>query len=607
MTFQTFDAVTRPADGPPRLAALREKMAEAGLAGWLVPRADAHQGEYVAPHDARLAWLTGFSGSAGFAAILHDQAGVFIDGRYRVQVRAEVDGAHFTPVPWPETRLEDWLVAHLPEGGRVGFDPWLHTEAEITRLETRLASAGITLVPHANLVDQIWTDQPAPPAAPACAHPDALAGRTSAEKRAELAADLRARGLSAAVLTLADSVSWLLNIRGADIARNPVVLAFAILHDTGRLSLFTAPEKISEDLRAHLGPEITLRPVSAFGPALRSLGGPVLVAADSVPRQVVLELHEAGVAVETGADPCLLPKARKTPAEIAGARAAHLRDGAAMVEFLAWCDEALPGGHQTEIDVVRRLEAFRAATGALREIAFDTICGAGPNGAIVHYRVTTATNRKIHPGDVVLVDSGGQYADGTTDITRTLATGPVAPEVRDAYTRVLRGLIALSRARWPAGLAGRDLDALARYPLWLSGRDYDHGTGHGVGAYLCVHEGPQRFSRLSDVPLEPGMILSNEPGHYREGAYGIRLENLVLVASAPALPGGDPGRAMLELSTLTLVPFDLRLVDRAALSAEEIAWLDAYHARVLAEVGPQVSDSARAWLARACRPLAGTA
>jgi len=600
--FQSFTEETSPENGAVRLAALRRLMLTEGLAGYIVPQTDAHQGEYLTPRDERLAWLTGFTGSAGFAIVLNDLAGVFIDGRYRVQVRAEVDLAAYTPVNWPEVKPADWLAQHLPGGGRVGFDPWLHSQKQIAELEAALEHHSLTLWPTRNLVDAIWPDRPGLVLAPAQVHPQDLAGEASAEKRARLAEGLRKAGHRAAVLTLTDSIAWLLNIRGADIAHNPVVQAFAVLHDSAQVTLFAAAEKFSPDLIAHLGPEVRLRPFGAFAPALRGLVGPVRVDPASAPRQVVLELHEANVEVAFADDPCILPKACKNPVELAGARAAHLRDGAAMVEFLAWLDAEAPKGGLTEIDVVRRLEGFRAATNALREIAFDTICGAGAHGAIVHYRVTEASNAPIRSGEILLVDSGGQYGDGTTDITRTLPVGPVRPDARAPYTRVLQGVIALSQARFPRGLAGRDIEALARAPLWLAGQDYDHGTGHGVGSYLCVHEGPARLSRLSEVALAPGMILSNEPGYYREGAFGIRIENLMAVIEAPELPGAD-ARAMLAFETLTLVPIDTRLLLPDMLTGPERDWLNAYHARVLAEVGPRVSPEAAAWLVQACAPV----
>jgi len=600
--FQSFDSPTSPADGPPRLARLREEMARMGLAGFLVPRADAHQGEYVAPHDDRLAWLTGFTGSAGFAGILAETAGVFIDGRYRVQVKAQVDPDHFTPVPWPETKLADWLREHLPQGGAVGLDPWLHTPEQVEKLKDALDGSQIALREVDNPIDRIWEDQPGPPLGPITPYPEALAGRPHGEKRAELAGMLRKAGHRAALLTLPDSIAWLLNIRGSDIPRNPVPHSFAVLHDNARVTLFTDPAKLSDELRAHLGQEVTLRPQGAFAAGLRSLVGPVRLDPASAPLWALRQLQEAGIEIARDDDPCSLPKARKTEAELAGARAAHLRDAAAMVEFLAWLDVEAPKGQLTEIDVVTRLEAFRAATGALRDISFDTIAGAGPHGAVVHYRVTTETNRGVRPGELLLIDSGGQYLDGTTDITRTVAVGRAPEEARAPYTRVLKGMIAISRARFPKGLAGRDLDALARYPLWLAGQDYDHGTGHGVGAYLCVHEGPQRLSRLSTVPLDPGMILSNEPGYYREGAFGIRIENLIVVSPAPPLDGADD-REMLAFETLTYVPIDRRLIDPALLSAEERDWLNAYHAEVARRVAPAVSETARSWLADATAPL----
>ena len=599
--FQEFTSRSAPENGPPRLAALRDVLSREGLAGFIIPRADAHQGEYVAECDARLAWLTGFTGSAGFCIALMDRAGVFVDGRYRVQVRAEVDLAAFTPVNWPEVKAGEWLKSALPQGGRVGFDPWLHTSTEIAEIEAALAGTGITLEPlDQNPVDAIWADRPAPPMAPARIHPATLSGETSSEKRAALAEGLRATGARAAVLTLPDSLCWLLNIRGADLARNPLMQGFAVLHDTGHLTLYAEAAKFDAETHAHLGNEVTLRPVSAFAPGLRSLTGPVLVDPASAPVQVARELSEEGVVILPAQDPCLLPKARKNAAEIAGMEAAHQRDAVAMAEFLAWLDAEAPKGDLTEIDVVKRLEAFRAATGCLNDISFDTICGAGPHGAIVQYRVTEATNRRVIPGELLLVDSGAQYPDGTTDITRTVAVGAVPPEARAPFTRVLQGMIAISRARWPRGLAGRDLDALARAPLWAAGCDYDHGTGHGVGAAMCVHEGPARLSRVSRVALEEGMILSNEPGYYREGAFGIRIENLVLVEAAPAL--GD-NRDQLAFRTLTWAPIDRRLIDATMLSPAERDWINAYHAEILARVGDAVSPATRLWLQAACAPL----
>jgi Xaa-Pro aminopeptidase len=600
--FQTFETTSNPAAGPARLAALRAELARHGIAGILVPRADVHQGEYVAARDERLQWLTGFTGSAGFCIVLSDRAGVFIDGRYRTQVKSQVDLAHFTPVPWPETKPGDWIREHLTQG-TIGFDPWLHTEDEIAKLTEALKDTAVTLRPlEANPVDAIWPDQPAPPRGRAFPHPVALAGETSAAKRARLAEQLRTEGQCAAILTLPDSICWLLNIRGSDVPKNPVLHAFAILQDDAAVTLFADPAKFDDETRAHLGDGVTLAPPEAFPAAIDALSGPVRLDRSTAPLALRYRMEAAGTPIAWGDDPCRLPKARKTEAEIAATREAHLRDGAAMVEFLCWLDETAPAGTLTEIDVVRALEGFRRATNALHDISFDTICGAGPNGAIMHYRVTEETNRRLGWDALVLVDSGGQYVDGTTDITRTVALGDPGHEARSCYTRVLQGMIAISRIRFPRGLAGRDLDPLARAPLWMAGQDYDHGTGHGVGAFLSVHEGPQRLSRISEVPLEPGMILSNEPGYYREGHFGIRLENLIVVQDAPALPGGDD-RRQLSFETITFVPLDRRLIRTDLLAPGERAWLDDYHAETFAKLSGRVSPKARDWLAAATAPL----
>ncbi|MFU8836215.1 aminopeptidase P family protein [Roseovarius autotrophicus] len=598
--FQSFTETARPEAGPPRLALLRRAMAKAGCAGWLVPRADAHQGEYVAPCDARLAWLSGFTGSAGLCAVLDDAAGVFVDGRYKVQVRAQVDPDHFTPVDFPETRPGPWLARHLPEGGVVGFDPWLFTPEQIDDLTAALPET-IRLMAGPNLIDTIWADRPAPPTGPIRPWPDELAGASHAEKRTRLAEGLRKAGARAAVITLCDSLAWLLNIRGSDIPRNPVPQGFAILHDTGRVALFIDPAKLDRAARAHLGGEVMLAAPEDFGPALDALSAPVRLDRKSVPVWVVQRLDAAGVAHVWGEDPCVMPKAQKTPAEINATRSAHLRDGAAVCEFLAWFDDQ-PPGTLTEIDVVTRLEECRRATGQLLDISFDTIAGSGPNGALPHYRVSEASNRTLQEGDLLVLDSGGQYLDGTTDITRTLLVGHPGKAERAAFTRVLQGMIAISRLRFPKGLAGRDLDALARYPLWLADMDYGHGTGHGVGVYACVHEGPQRLSRISEVALCPGMILSNEPGYYREGAFGIRIENLIVVRQAAPVAGGDAA-AQLDFETLTYVPIDRRLIVADMLSTPERDWLDRYHAACRDKIGPLLSGPARLWMDHATQPL----
>lgn len=593
--FQSFETQSSPEQGPPRLAALRQQMAQHGVDCFLVPRADAHQGEYVAPRDARLEWLTGFTGSAGFCAVTSQIAGVFIDGRYRVQVRSEV-AEDFTPVHWPEEQLAGWLKTNLPEGSTVAFDPWLHTVREIKDLRAKLDT--ITLVPSENLVDAIWDDQPGPPTAAFQPHSLTHSGEAHADKRARLAADMSEQ---CAIITLPDSIAWLLNIRGADIPRNPVPQAFAILHASGKVDLFAEDGK-ARDVAEHLGEDVNVHDVGQFADAIMQLSGPVRIDPNSCPEIIATMLLDAGTDIVEDRDPCILPKAQKNAVEIAGAKAAHERDGVAMVRFLAWLDSEAPQGALTEIDVVTALEGFRAQTNALRDISFDTICGAGPNGAIVHYRVNDQTNRKIGQNELLLVDSGGQYIDGTTDITRTIAIGAPDAEQRACYTRVLQGMIAISRARFPQGVGGQHLDALARAPLWMAGQDYDHGTGHGVGSYLCVHEGPQGISRRSDIALKPGMILSNEPGYYREGAFGIRIENLIVVRDAAPISGGDD-RKMLDFETLTYVPFDRKLIDTQLLSRSEQDWIDQYHADTLSLLGRRLDASVLHWLRQACAPL----
>ena len=589
--FQNFEVATRPEPAVARVARLRDWMASEALDAVIVPRADRFQGEYVAPRDERLAWITGFTGSAGFAVIARDRAAVFTDGRYTVQVRAQTDPGTFDTVRWPETTLADWLRSAFPDGGRVGFDPWLHTLREMKPLD---GLRGIALVPRGNGVDAIWTDRPAPPAGPVDVYPAELAGRTHAEKREAMAQALTGRA-EAFVTTQPDAVCWLLNVRGGDIARTPIVQAMAVIRADATVDLVCEPAKVAPVL-GHLGDAVRVVAPDRADALFRGLPR-----CGIDPATCPVALHGLLADPVEMADPTALAKARKTAAEIAATTAAHERDGAAMVRFLRWLDEERPSD-LTEIGVVRVLEGFRRATNALRDIAFETIAGAGPNGAIVHYRVNEETDRPLGGDTLLLVDSGGQYLDGTTDVTRTMAIGTPPDGAADAFTRVLQGMIALSRTRFPAGVAGCHLDALARAPLWAEHRDYDHGTGHGVGVFLGVHEGPARISRASTVPLEPGMILSNEPGYYREGAWGIRIENLVVVAEAERPEGGDD-RAMLRFRTLTWVPIDRRLVRAELLSPAERHWLDAYHADVLERIGPMVDGADLRWLRTACAPL----
>ncbi|HSF90719.1 MAG TPA: aminopeptidase family protein P, partial [Paracoccaceae bacterium] len=502
----------------------------------------------------------------------------------------------YTPVHYPETGMAEWLLQQ-GVGGKIGFDPWLHTAKEIQELNEALEGSVLDLCPVENPIDRIWHDRPPLPSGKVLIHPDSLAGETSQAKRHRLGEAIAAEGLDAAMLTLPDSIAWLLNIRGTDIERTPVALAFALLHTDGRVDLFIEPEKLDQATRDHLGRQVDVHATDQLLGALGVHAGKIGLDYATAPQAILDALHEP----VDFADPCILPKARKNDTELAGMRAAHVRDGAAMTRFLHWLAEHAPRDELTEIDVVKKLEGFRRDTNMLHDISFETICGAGPNGAIVHYRVTEDTNRPIRMGDILLVDSGAQYPDGTTDITRTIAIGPAEPAAIRANTLVLKGMIAISTARFPKGIAGRDIDGFARRALWLAGLDYDHGTGHGVGAFLDVHERPQRISRAGTVPLETGMIVSNEPGYYREGAFGIRIENLVAVTPASTPVGGE--REMLGFETLTLAPIDRNLIDSTLLDASELSWLNAYHKQVADTLTPLLPEATATWLARVCQPL----
>jgi len=599
--FQNFEAPQQGGTAA-RIEALRGVLKAKGLAGVLVPRADAHQGEVVPPSEERLAWATDFTGSAGLAAVLSDRVTLFVDGRYVLQAKAQCDSEAIEIVHTRDQRPEEWLARALGEADVLGFDPWLHTRAEIDRLTSALSARLEPL--DTNPIDALWEDRPPAPMGAVRVHPTSRAGEGAGEKRARIAQSLTEASTDAAVLTLPDSIAWLLNIRGADLSHLPVALAFAILENDGAVALFIEPDKLDDGVRAHLG-DVRIAAPDAFGPALDALKGrTVRVDPKTAPVWVHRRLDAAGATIALAPDPCLLPKARKNATELAGMRAAHVRDGAAVARLMHWVDAAAEAGERpSEIDIAETLEAFRRETGALEDISFDTISASGPHGALAHYRVNRETNRRLSPGDVLLVDSGGQYLDGTTDITRVMAFGHPDPDAILPYTLVLKGMIAICRARWPAGLAGRDLDPLARTPLWQAGLDYDHGTGHGVGAYLNVHEGPAAISRRSsEIALEPGMVLSNEPGYYREGAFGIRLEVLVAVTEAAVPIGGE--RPMLGFETLTLAPIDARLIDASRLTPEEAAWLDRYHKRVRQTLSPLLPQEVRGWLEAACAPLA---
>ena len=605
--YQDFETAGSSEDSAAHFSALRALMDKAKLDGVLVPRSDEHQGEYVAASSERLRWLTGFSGSAGLCVVLKSQAALFVDGRYTVQAPAQVDTGLLEVVQVPDNRPSEWLRSNLGRNTTVAFDPWLHTVHEIETLKGLLQPHGIRLKSVArNLIDKLWgKNRPSPPLQPVIAHPLKYAGESADSKIGAVQQDLTEAGQDAVVLTLPDSIAWLFNIRGADVAHNPVALAFAIVPARGKPELFIAPEKLTTSaVRSHLGAIAQLRTPSDLIPRIRALAaGNAKVRLDPMTAAYwfAARLGRKAGSVVHGRDPCLWPKARKNAAEIKGARSAHERDGVAMSRFLAWLDREAPSGKLDEISTVRRLEAFRADTGALKEVSFDTISGSGPHGAIVHYRVTEATNRLLRKGELFLVDSGAQYQDGTTDITRTIAIGRPSAEMRERFTLVLKGHIAIATARFPAGTRGVDLDVLARRALWSRGLDFAHGTGHGVGSYLSVHEGPQSLSRRGMVAFEPGMIVSNEPGYYREGAYGIRIENLLLVEEPAEI--GDGEQPMLSFETLTLAPIDRRLVATNLLDPEERNWLNTYHARVRKVIGPELKGAERTWLIEATKPV----
>jgi Xaa-Pro aminopeptidase len=606
MTYQSFEAPAAGADHKGRLEAIRQRLEEQGVDAFLVPRADEHQGEYVPASAERLKWITGFTGSAGLAAITRRASLLLVDGRYTVQARTQVDQGLFEIAETPEAKLTDWLKRQLPAGGTVGFDPWLHTLAEHERLTSALEPARIRLKAVArNPLDLVWgRERPLPPLGPITCQDIRHAGRATSDKVADVRRKLAEDGHDVAVLTLTDSIAWLLNIRGSDVKHTPVVLAFAIVPRSGKVELFVDARKVKPEAARRLAPVADVVEPAGLGQRLGELarsGARVRVDADWTAFAIVRRLGGAK-RIKKGADPCIALKAVKNAAEIEGARAAHVRDGLAFVRFLSWLDAETAAGSVDEIAAARQLEALRSRSPELREIAFDTISGAGPNGAIVHYRVTRPTCRMLGRGELYLVDSGGQYVDGTTDITRTIAIGKPSKEMRERYTLVLKGHIAISAARFPKGTRGIDLDPLARQALWACGLDYAHGTGHGVGSYLSVHEGPQSISRRGMAELEPGMIVSNEPGYYKEGAYGIRIENLLVVTPPAPIEGGD--RPMMGFETLTLAPYDRRLIEPELLAEWEASWIDAYHARVVATLSAGLEPAERQWLAEATAPLA---
>ena len=591
-----------------RLAALREQLKADRLDGFVVPLTDEHMSEYVGSYAQRLAWLTGFEGSAGTAVVLPEEAAIFTDGRYTLQVRQQVSAEQWSYQSVPETSAAEWLAEHAPDDARIGYDPWLHSRDWVKRAGAALKAKGAELVAvERNPIDEIWKDRPEASKAHLIVHPEQYAGRNSAEKRHDIADWLTKQHADAAVLSALDSIAWTFNVRGQDVARTPVALAYAVVHADGTADLYVESEKIGPEVRQHLGNGVRVHERAEFETALAELGGKtVAVDPERAVAAIFDALDRAGAQVIAVRDPTVLPRAIKNPAEIAGQKAAQVRDGAAISRFLRWVETEAPSGTVDELTASDHLEALRRENAELRDLSFDTISGAGPNGAIVHYRSSEKTNRKLDRGTLYLVDSGGQYVDGTTDITRTVAIGEPSEEMRDRFTRVLKGHIAVATARFPKGTRGSQLDSFARRPLWDAGLDYAHGTGHGVGSFLSVHEGPQRISPVGsaqtggDEPLQAGMILSNEPGYYKTGEYGIRIENLVLVVDIE-VEGAE--KEMLGFETVTFAPIERRLVVREMLSDQERAWLDAYHAEVVKKIGPSLSGADLDWLEAACAPI----
>ncbi|MET4179211.1 Xaa-Pro aminopeptidase [Bradyrhizobium sp. JR7.2] len=602
--FQTFEEPEAGVALTARLAALREELARRKLTGFVVPRADQQQNEYVPPSEERLAWLTGFTGSAGLAVVLTHEAAIFVDGRYTIQAAKQVDAKAWAVESLIDPPPESWVSTHLKAGDRLGFDPWLHTSSAAERLAAACAKAGAELVAvDNNPVDAIWQDRPQPPLAPVAVHSPQNAGVAEAEKITQIKSEIAKLGVDALVLSDSHAVAWTFNIRGADVAHTPLPLSYALVPKDGRPTVFIDHRKLSNLTRDHLEQSADVREPDAMAPTLMALaksGAAIALdnatAADALSRLIA----SAGGKPVRGSDPIALLKAVKNATEIKGTRTAHRRDAVALARFLAFVDREASSGKLTEIDAVEALETFRRDTGALKDVSFPTISGTGPNGAIVHYRVTRKSNRRIAPGDLLLIDSGAQYEDGTTDVTRTMAVGEPTGEMRDRFTRVLRGHIAIARAVFPDGTTGAQLDTLARQYLWAAGVDFEHGTGHGVGSYLSVHEGPARISKLGTTPLKRGMILSNEPGYYKTDGFGIRIENLELVVAAD-IEGAE--KPMNAFETLTLAPIDRRLIDVAMLGKDELDWLNAYHARVRAEVRPALDEATKAWLDQATAEL----
>jgi len=604
--FQIFDPVSDRSYARKNLPLVRKQLSDQNLDGFLVPHDDEYQNEYIPAYAERLMWTSGFSGSAGFAIIMQESAVIFVDGRYTLQVRDQVDESYYQFEDITDTPPSYWLTKNTKAGMKIGYDPMLHSVTNIRQFESAAKKSGFILVPALrNPVDLAWEDQPAKPEAAIVPHAVKFSGTQASKKRTQIQQAIKDSGADACLVTAPPSVAWAFNIRGGDVDRSPLPLSRAIFYADGQSDLFFDQAKSSNSLVDHLGDDVNIIDEARINDQFVKLGRKnlkILVDPSITPTGYVQQLQENGATIITGEDPCALPRACKNSVEIDGTRNAHIRDGAAVTEFLYWLDTKAQDGSADEISAAKMLESIRLKNNDLKDLSFDTISAAGPNGASPHYRVNTQSNLKLETGTLYLVDSGGQYMDGTTDITRTVAIGTPTDEMRDRFTQVLKGHIALATIHFPTGTTGHQLDVLARQPLWQMGLDYDHGTGHGVGSYLGVHEGPQRIAKwVNTVALQPGMILSNEPGYYKSGEYGIRIENLIVVNHPAPIKGGE--REMMSFETITLAPIARNLINKQLLTEEEINWMDAYHQRVRETLTPLVPENIRSWLQEQTRPL----
>lgn len=586
-----------------RLASVRTCLEEHGIDGVIVPITNAFQGEYSPACDQRLQWLTGFTGSNGMAIVLRSKAAFFTDGRYTLQAQQEVGDEEYALFNMADVSAPKWLKEQVQQGAQIGYDGWLHTQKQLKAFQESAQEAGFSLKSIENIIDPLWTDRPEPPAASVRIQAEQYTGKSSAEKRQELANELKKQRLDAVILSAGDSICWLLNIRGSDIPHTPFLLAYAIAYKDASVDLFYAPEAFDASLRTHLGEDIRIRPFTELTSVLEAFTGQKVMLDPARVSYRFFELLKAAHAETVEAnDPCQLRKSIKNEVELHGARKAHIRDGVAVSKFLHWFDTKGSQGQYTELDAVAQLTGYRAEDGLFQETSFETISGYGPNGAIIHYRVSEESNLTIEPGSLYLVDSGGQYLDGTTDITRTLPVGDTTQTQKEHFTRVLKGMIQLSLAQFPKGTTGIQLDVLARQALWQVGLDYNHGTGHGIGSYLSVHEGPQGIStRGTSTALEPGMLISNEPGYYLEGSYGIRIENVIAVTEKGHLQEG--GKLFYGFETLTLAPIHQSLIDATLLTSKEKNWLNTYHQRVYDTLAPLLDEEVKTWLQKATQPL----